>query len=514
MTFISHATARLVAVGCAALLSVAPAVPQDSSVRSSPFEITTPGPAAVVNAAAHYVDEIFAQTLASLELIAATPEARAGDWEGVRRYLLKFEPRLAAIHFYLRPDGRYYTRGSGLMPANLTDRPYFEPLFAGEPVRGYPVISRATGRKVAVLAVPVFDDTRVVGAVGASVFLDELRVRLNAELALPAGYTWFVVDRDGNTLLDRDPEYILMNVFEQGGAAMQTAVRAAQDSDSGIAQYAFGGSRTAHYRRLPTMDWWMFLARQGNPEIDVPPGHVQALDTVTETLQRELDTIDAALSAAIDRHGAVDPDEDLHTLLETVANASAHVANAAFIDADGVMRQIAPRDHAAVEGTDVSHQAHVRTMLQVPTARFGPAFDAAEGGLGASVMRPVFDARGRFVGAVSALVRPSALARAVHVHPPGDGQELWLMQPDGRILHDEDAGEIGRVLFTDPAYAQYAGLQALGRSIAGSPEGAGGYVFPAAGSSKDLVKHAAWRTVRLHDGQWRVVLAWQAFDGN
>lgn len=506
---------RLILLIAAASLALpATAMAQDSSVRSSPFEITSPGPAAVVNAAAHYVDEIFARTLDALELVAATPEARAGDWDRIRSYLDKFEPRLAAIHFWLRPDGSYYTRGGGLMAANLSDRPYFEPLFAGEAVRGHAVRSRSTGRKVAVLAVPVIDDGKVVGAIGASVFLDALRERLNRELALPASHTWFVIDRNGDTLLDRDPEYILMNVFAQGSVSMRTAVRAALDADTGVAQYSLNGPREAYYRRLPTMDWWMFLARQGNPGIDVPASHAQALEAVTEALQRQLDTIDAALRAAIDRHGPVAPGEDLSALLDTVAGASAHVANAAFIDANGVLRQIAPPEYAPVEGSDVSHQAHVRAMLQVPTARFGPAFNAAEGDLGVSVMRPVFDARGRFVGAVSALVRPSALTREVHAHSPGDGLELWLMQPDGRILYDEDAGEIGRVLFTDPAYAQYAGLQALGRSIAGSPEGVGSYVFPAAGASKDLVKHAAWRSVRLHDGAWRVVLAWQAFDGD
>src|SRR5690606_15769814 len=119
------------------------------------------------------------------------------------------------------------------------------------------VISRATGRKVAVLAVPVFDGGKVVGAVGASVFLDDLRQRLNRDLALPAGQTWFVIDRDGHTLLDRDPEYILMNVFEQGSASMRTAVHAALQADAGVAQYALDGPRQAYHRRLPRMDWWM-----------------------------------------------------------------------------------------------------------------------------------------------------------------------------------------------------------------------------------------------------------------
>lgn len=111
---------------------------------------TAPSPAAgaesTLNAAAHYLDDIFLQTLASLELIASTPEARQGDWPGIKRYLQQLESRLPGVYFYVLPDGNYYSLALDYTNLNLGDRPYFESLFAGNPVNGFPIHSRSTGK--------------------------------------------------------------------------------------------------------------------------------------------------------------------------------------------------------------------------------------------------------------------------------------------------------------------------------------------------------------------------------
>jgi hypothetical protein len=54
-----------------------------------------------LNAAAHYVDSLFSSTLASLELVANTPEARSGDWNGIKRYLERLEARQPGVYFYV-----------------------------------------------------------------------------------------------------------------------------------------------------------------------------------------------------------------------------------------------------------------------------------------------------------------------------------------------------------------------------------------------------------------------------
>lgn len=487
---------------------------QDVRVRTATIGATVTGPQTVVNSSALYVDEIFSQTQASLELIAATPEARIGDWEGVRSYLDLIAPRLAALYFFVLPDGSFHTLDGGLSSQNLSARAYFGSLFAGNPVRGFPLQSLTTGRKIAMLASPVVVDGKVVAAVGASVFLDELHKRLNREFSLPMNYTWFVLDRKGNTLLDRDGDFILLNVFEQGSPSMQQAVRQAMQYDRGAVEYTLGGNRQAYYRKLPNMDWWMFLAQTDDRPNEIPLHLSASLDAFATRLQGELNAIDASLADLIARRQASNDETSLRALLDAVAGANPLIVNAAYIDTRGVLRHIAPEAYRSVEGTDISAQPHVLAMLAKPAPTLGEAIKAVDGELGVSMARPLQDAGGHFNGSISALLRPPLLVESVLGDMQlGDDQEVWIMQTDGLILYDDVEEEIGLNLFTDPAYAEYASLLRLGRRIAELPDGEGSYVFTVARSNTETVKNAAWTTVSLHGREWRVVLTYRPFGG-
>lgn len=50
---------------------------------------STAGQETTVKVAAEYLDYIFMNTLASLELVASTPEAKNADWVGMKPYLEK-----------------------------------------------------------------------------------------------------------------------------------------------------------------------------------------------------------------------------------------------------------------------------------------------------------------------------------------------------------------------------------------------------------------------------------------
>jgi hypothetical protein len=69
----------------------------------------TDAPEATLKFAANYLDQIFVSTLASLESVAATPEAKQGDWYGIKRYLKRIEAELPGVYFYVLPNGDYYS---------------------------------------------------------------------------------------------------------------------------------------------------------------------------------------------------------------------------------------------------------------------------------------------------------------------------------------------------------------------------------------------------------------------
>lgn len=480
----------------------------------SPDDQPAAGPETTVNSAALYVDSIFNGTLAALELIAATPEARKADWNGIKRYLRQVEAGLPGSYFFVLPDGNYYSVALDYTNLNLSDRAYFKSLFAGNAVKGFPIYSRSSGGKSALMAVPIIVDNKVVGALGASVFLDELRARLDQELALPPGYTWFVVDATGNTMLHKDTDFIFMNALTKGSPSLRVAMSTALKNERGEMQYELNGVRHAHYRKLPGMDWWMVLAKIEGKETPAPPLLTLSLDRFVSDLQSRLNRIDASLAEWIEKgKPAIEKEGEIRKLLASFINENIDVLDASFVDGKGILRQIEPGEYKNLENADISSRQHVAAMLKSRQPVFSSGFRAFEGFLAVDLARPLHDSRNNFLGSISAFIRPELLIDPLlkkSVVPPG--YELWIMQPDGMIIYDQDKEEIGRMLFSDPLYAEYANLLALGRKIAATPAGKGSYLFLAPGSQEKVIKNVVWQTISLHGREWRVVLAYRPYE--
>lgn len=474
----------------------------------------TPGPEVTLNVTARYVDSIFVNTLSSLELIASTPEAKRGGWNGIKRYLKQIEAGLPGTYFFVLPDGNYYSVALDYTNLNLSDRAYFKSLFAGNPVRGFPIYSRSSGKKSALMAAPIVVDNKVVGALGASVFLDDLQARLNRDFALPPGYLWYVLNADGLTLLHMNGDFIFMDALTQGSPSLKQALTEALKKTSGEMQYDLGGVRHAQYRKLPSLDWWMVLARIEGEEVKAPPRLDLSLDRFVQDLQSRLLQIDASLAESIEKGKAnIDQPGEIRKLLHAFYEENPDVLDASFVDGKGILRQIEPSEYKNLENADISQREHVQAMLKTRKPVFSGGFRAIEGFLAVDLARPLFDAKQNFLGSVSAFLRPELLIDPLLKQSvvPAD-YELWIMQPDGMIIFDQDREEIGRMLFSDPLYAGYASLLKLGRQIAAEPTGKGSYVFLAPGTQKKVIKNVVWQSVRLHGREWRVVLAYRPYE--
>ena len=474
----------------------------------------TGGPEVTLNAAAHYVDSILANTLASLELIASTPEAKSGDWNGIKRYLKQVEAGLPGAYFFFLPDGNYYSVALDYTNLNVSDRAYFKSLFAGKQVKGVPIYSRSSGKKSALMAAPIVVENKVVGGVGASVFLDELNAKLDSDFAMPPGYSWYVLNSDGLTMLNKNSDFIFMNALTQGSQSLKAAVSTALKHESGAMEYELGGIRHAQYRKLPNMDWWLVMTRINGQEAEAPPKLTLSLDRFVRDLQSRLNQIDASLANSIEgsRTNILQKGE-IRKLLAALYDKNPDVLDASYVDDKGILREIEPGDYKNLENTDISPRENVQAMLKTHKPVFSSGFKAIEGFVAVDLARPLFDPRNNFLGSVSAFLRPELLIAPLLKKSvvPAD-YELWIMQPDGMIIFDQDKEEIGRMLFSDPLYAGYTSLLDLGRKIAAEPAGKGSYIFLAPGSEKKVIKNVAWQSVRLHDREWRVVLAYRPYE--
>lgn len=204
-----------------------------------------------------YTESRVSSVQKSLETIASTTRAKSGEWKNIKGLLAGYQKKNEdLITWYVRHDGTYYTVDSGLIAEKLSDRSYFPPLMAGEKITGALVVSKSTGKRSAVIAVPVIDRGVVIGAVGATVFLDKLSEKIASELGLQANMTFFALSQDGITALHTATDRHFLDPRELGSETLKTAADEMLSNDSGEVSYEFdNATKKALYRRGPLTRW-------------------------------------------------------------------------------------------------------------------------------------------------------------------------------------------------------------------------------------------------------------------
>jgi C4-dicarboxylate-specific signal transduction histidine kinase len=215
-----------------------------------------------------YTDLRIRSVQRSLEILAATSEARSDNWSNIKGLLKGYqESDEGCIIWYVRPDGTYYTADKGLMDKNLRDRNYFPDLMAGKKMTGALVISKVTGQRSAIIAVPVEVDDKVVGAVGVSLFLDHLSEQVNAALDLRPGVTFFALAQNGLTTLNRKTDRHFIDPREVGSETLKKAATEMLAGTSGTTTYDFdNATKNALYKTSALTGWKFAIAFSATPE--------------------------------------------------------------------------------------------------------------------------------------------------------------------------------------------------------------------------------------------------------
>lgn len=163
-----------------------------------------------VNSLAALADSHIQSYVSPLEGLTLTPQVQSADWQQMAGSLGRVAGReSAATVWFVLPDGSYYTAAEGKVDANLSDRDYFPKVMAGSKVIGSLVVSRSSGRKSAVVVVPVVKNGKVVGGLGTSIFLEDLSRVLSQELQLPEDRVFYAITADNQVALHSDPAMIM-----------------------------------------------------------------------------------------------------------------------------------------------------------------------------------------------------------------------------------------------------------------------------------------------------------------
>jgi methyl-accepting chemotaxis protein len=197
----------------------------------------------------------------ALRLLATTDAARSGDWDRVKGPLAEVgKVNVAALNWFALPDGSYWSVQEGQATGSLSTRAYFARARAGQTVMADLVVSKATGKSVAIVAVPVVRaDQSIAGVLGASVYLDTLSERLKEEMALAKPLIFYSFDATPLVALHWDPGMIFVDPMELGDEVSQ-AFKEMLSREQGDVTYRFRGTRRILlYRKSPVTGWWYAL---------------------------------------------------------------------------------------------------------------------------------------------------------------------------------------------------------------------------------------------------------------
>jgi methyl-accepting chemotaxis protein len=250
----------LVAVSGALALGGCRAHTQERPVAVSPRAATFTVDGQVALHSLMALSDAHLQKLADdMRLLAATDAARSADWERIRTPLTAAaRMNVPAVNWFALPDGSYWSVQESREAGNLSDRPYWPGLLAGQTVVGDLVISRATGRNTAIVAVPVRgDENAVVGVLGASVHLDSLSARIKQEMDLEPNHLFYSLDTEPLVGLHIDPETIFLHPLEEGDPDVDRAMQEILSHEEGFVSYTFRGKRRdVLYSKSPVTGWW------------------------------------------------------------------------------------------------------------------------------------------------------------------------------------------------------------------------------------------------------------------
>jgi cache domain-containing protein len=220
-------------------------------------------PGVGLNALAALVDKEFEYTSQALDIVASSENARSGSWErmkGPLALLATSNTNIAAVWF-VQPDGSYFTVDKGRTGQSLKNRAYFPTLMAGTRVIGFLVISNSTGKRSAIVAVPIRVGAQVIGAVGASIAMENLSAEIGRLLALPENTVFYALDQGGQIAFHRETPLLFEFATQLGSPTLTKAVGQMLVVPHGEVRYQFQGARRTAIFRKSSVTGWVYALR-------------------------------------------------------------------------------------------------------------------------------------------------------------------------------------------------------------------------------------------------------------
>lgn len=215
--------------------------------------------------------------------------------------------------------------------------------------------------------------------------------------------------------------------------------------------------------------------------------------------------IDKDLKAAAKELANVDLKSDAaRKILNGLRKFRPYVVDCSILNADGIKITVEPETYRQYENADRSGLPYVIELLKTKKPVLSNVYASEEVGEAISIGYPIISDKGELLGAVKMLVKHEVFLKPLASDKPC---KVWVMQPNGLIIYDEDPDQIGKNIFTDPFFKSFEDLISFAKTVALSSQGAGSYDFYVKGLADKTIakKIAVWDTVGLYGTEWRIV---------
>ncbi len=123
------------------------------------------------------------------------------------------------------------------------------------------VVSKSTGKRSAIIAVPVQKDGHVIGALGVSVATEKIADLVDDKISLPRQMVFYALDSHGQTSLHRELALLFEFAGEMGSPSLKEAVKEMLSKPGGTVHYEFGGTEREAIFKKSNVTGWVYALR-------------------------------------------------------------------------------------------------------------------------------------------------------------------------------------------------------------------------------------------------------------
>ncbi len=225
---------------------------------------------------------------------------------------------------------------------------------------------------------------------------------------------------------------------------------------------------------------------------------IQAGDSLSSNLTK----IDAALtnaSLALSETGLQGPKAQV--VLVNLSTVDPAQIDCITVGLNGSILEVVPSEYNYVKGENISYQAHIKKLFATKRPVGMAYIKTVEGFYAADFAAPVFDENGCLIGATTILINATEfLGHVLAPYQQKNGTKIWATLPNGFILYETDANQIGLNAFEDPIFRQFPDLIALAERIRMDSSGYGTYEFYNDQHTQTVKKGLYWTTI-YHQGE-------------